>query len=95
MQYFVYITASKRNGTLYTGVTRDLVKRIYEHKGKFVDSFTKRYGVDKLVYYEIHEDVEEAIKREKRIKKYTRKAKLEMVEKNNPAWKDLYREIIH
>jgi len=88
--YFVYILCNKRNGTLYTGVTSDLIKRIYEHKNKLVDGFTKRYNVHSLVWYEIYRSAEAAINREKQIKKWKRKWKLELIEKNNPDWNDLY-----
>ena len=91
--YYVYILANKRNGTLYTGITSDLIKRVWEHKNKFVSGFTEKYGVDKLVYYEIFNDPENAIKREKRLKKYNRKWKLDLIEKTNPNWEDLYRTI--
>ena len=89
-EFYVYILASKRNGTLYIGVTSDLIKRIWEHKNKFVEGFTKQYHVDKLVYFEQFRDPENAIKREKRLKKYTRKWKLDLIEKMNPEWDDLY-----
>ncbi|GAB4538309.1 MAG: GIY-YIG nuclease family protein [Thermodesulfovibrionia bacterium] len=92
--FYVYILASKRNGTLYIGVTSDLLKRIWEHKNKLVDGFTKRYNIDKLVYYEQFESVEAAIKREKRLKKYNRRWKLDLIESKNPEWKDLYEELI-
>ncbi len=88
--YFVYILCNKRNGTLYTGVTSDLIKRIYEHKNNLVDGFTKKYNVHSLVWYEIYESAEAAINREKQIKKWKRKWKLELIEKNNLAWNDLY-----
>ena len=91
--YYVYILASKRNGTLYIGITSDLIKRVWEHKNKFVDGFTKRYNINKLVYYEQYSDPENAIKREKRLKKYNRKWKLNLIEEVNPDWKDLYEEI--
>ncbi|MCD6486998.1 MAG: GIY-YIG nuclease family protein [Syntrophobacterales bacterium] len=90
----VYILASKRNGTLYIGVTSDLVKRIWEHKNDIVEGFTKRYCVHQLVWYEIHENMESAIVREKRLKEWKRKWKLELIEKNNPDWKDLYNTIL-
>jgi len=92
--YYVYILASKRNGTLYIGVTSNLIKRIYEHKNNLVEGFTKRYQVHNLVYYEIYEDVREAILREKRMKKWNRRWKIELIEKMNPEWKDLYVEIV-
>lgn len=87
--YFVYILASKRNGTLYTGVTNDLIRRIFEHKKDLNKGFTKRYQVHRLVYYEQSEDVSSAIEREKRIKKWLRAWKLELIEKHNPQWLDL------
>ena len=89
----VYLLASKRNGTLYIGVTSDLVKRVWEHKKHVVDGFTKQYGVDKLVWYEVHETMESAIRREKAIKEWQRAWKLELIEKSNPDWKDLYSTI--
>jgi putative endonuclease len=91
--YYVYILASKRNGTLYIGITSDLIKRVWEHKNKLVEGFTQKYNVDKLVYYEQYQDAENAIRREKRLKKYNRKWKLDLVEKFNPNWKDLYYDI--
>jgi putative endonuclease len=86
--------ASKRNGILYTGITSDLIKRVWEHKDKTVDGFTKKYNVDKLVYFEQYQDPENAIRREKRIKKYPRKWKINLIEKGNPHWKDLYKELV-
>ena len=91
--YYVYILASKRNGTLYIGVTNDLVRRVYEHKNNLVDGFSKEYGVHRLVYYEQYGDVEFAIQREKYLKQWNRKWKLELIEKKNPEWKDLYDEV--
>ena len=91
---YVYIAFNKRNGTLYTGVTSDLIKRISEHKEKLVDGFTKKYGIDKLGYYEEFEIITDAIAREKQIKKRPRKYKLELIEKMNPAWQDLYNSLI-
>jgi len=89
-QAFVYILASKRNGTLYTGVTSNLVKRIYEHKTQaHPGSFTAKYSVDKLVWYEIGDDITAAIELEKKIKNRNRAWKLALIEKNNPEWKDL------
>jgi putative endonuclease len=85
--------ASKRNGTLYIGVTSGLAKRVGEHKNKCVDGFTKKYGVDKLVYYEAHDSAEAAIQREKQLKKWSRAWKLRLVEGMNPGWRDLYDEI--
>ncbi|PIR06385.1 MAG: excinuclease ABC subunit C [Candidatus Komeilibacteria bacterium CG11_big_fil_rev_8_21_14_0_20_36_20] len=89
-QYFVYILTNKNNKVLYTGVTSDLIERIYQHKEKLVKGFTSRYNVDKLVYYEIFEDISEAISREKQIKNLVRRKKLELINKFNPDWKDLY-----
>jgi len=92
-KYFVYILASQRNGTLYIGVTNDLVRRIYEHKQKLVDGFTKKYNVERLVCYEEYADVRDAITREKQLKKWNRKWKLDLIEKSNPQWNDLYSEL--
>ncbi len=89
----VYILASKPNGTLYIGVTAKLVKRIWEHKNGFVEGFTKRYHVHNLVWYEVHETMESAIKREKALKEWQRAWKLRLIEERNPSWKDLYEEI--
>lgn len=85
--------ASKRNGTLYLGVTSDLVKRIYEHKNGLVEGFTKKYNVHDLVWYEIHSSADSAITREKQIKKWNRAWKIELIEKENLGWKDLYGDI--
>ena len=93
-QTAVYILANKRNGTLYIGVTSDLVKRIWEHKNNLVDGFTKKYGVHLLVYYELHDDMEGAIVREKRLKKWERAWKLRLIEEKNPNWDDLYTSIL-
>jgi putative endonuclease len=84
------LLASKRNGTLYAGVTSNLVKRIWEHKNHVVDGFTKQHGVDQLVWYEVHETMESAILREKAIKEWQRAWKLKLIETLNPEWKDLY-----
>ena len=92
--FYVYILTSRRNGTLYIGVTSDLIKRIWEHKKKLTEGFTEKYEVDKLVYYEQFRDAECAVRREKRLKKYNRKWKLDLIEKSNPDWKDLYEELI-
>ena len=92
--YIVYILASKRNGTLYIGITSDLLKRIWQHKEKMIQGFTKKYGVNQRVYYEIFWDPLNAIKREKRLKKYKRIWKLDLIERNNPEWKDLYNELL-
>ena len=89
----VYILASKRNGTLYIGVTSDLAKRIWQHKNDVVDGFTKRYSVHQLVWYELHETMESAIEREKALKNWKRVWKLELIENSNPSWQDLYETI--
>ena|SRR3989344_2087805 len=86
--YWVYILASKRNGTLYIGVTDDLVRRVYEHKTDLVPGFTSRYGVHMLVYFEETLDINAALLREKQLKKWNRKWKLELIEKSNPDWED-------
>ena len=92
--YYVYILANNKNGTLYVGVTNDLIRRIYEHKNDLVDGFTKKYNVHQLVYYEIVEDVEAAIMREKQLKKWNRKWKIRLIENKNPTWEDLYDKLI-
>ena len=89
----VYLLASQRNGTLYVGVTSNLPKRVWEHKSKFVKGFTEKYRVDKLVWYELHGTMESAIQREKNIKNWKRRWKLEIIEAMNPDWKDLYEEL--
>ena len=88
----VYILASRRNGTLYVGVTSDLVGRISEHKQSLIDGFTKRYGVHTLVHFEIFDEMEAAIRREKQLKKWPRARKLALIEVANPTWRDLYWE---
>lgn len=90
---FVYITASKKNGTLYIGVTSDLKSRIFLHKQGKIDGFTKKYHINILVYYEIHEQITEAIRREKQLKEWKRKWKIELIENKNPDWVDLYNAI--
>jgi putative endonuclease len=90
----VYIMASRRNGTLYVVVTSDLVKRIWEHRNSTVEGFTKHYGVHQLVWYELHENMESAIAREKRLKEWKRRWKLELIESTNPNWQDLYHTIL-
>ena len=90
----VYLLASQRNGTLYIGVTSNLVKRIWEHRNNAVEGFTKRYGVHTLVYYEQHTTMEAAITREKQLKKWNRAWKLRLVEERNPDWRDLWPEIV-
>lgn len=94
MQPCVYILASKKNGTLYVGVTSDLIKRVWQHKNDLVEGFTKRYLVHTLVYYEIHETMESAIAREKNIKAWKRAWKIELIEKNNLEWSDLYHALL-
>ena len=89
-QYFVYILASKRNGTLYAGVTSNLIKRVSQHKQNKVECFTKKYSVHILVYYEVYKNIDVAITCEKRIKKWNRKWKMELIEGKNPEWDDLY-----
>jgi len=89
-----YILASRRNGTLYIGVTSNLVKRVWEHKNKKKDGFTKRYNVNLLVWYELHDNMESAFTREKRLKSWKRKWKLRLIEAENPDWKDLYSAIV-
>ena len=93
MNYYVYILASKRNGTLYIGVTNNLIRRVWEHRNDVVDGFTKKYGVHRLVYYEQTDSVEAAIQREKRLKKWNRAWKIELIEGVNPDWHDLYEEL--
>jgi len=93
-QGYVYILFNKRKGTLYTGVTSDLVKRVYEHKLKLDDGFTSKYGIDKLGYFEVSSSIVSAIEREKQIKSGSRKRKLELIESMNPDWKDLYNTIL-
>ncbi len=90
----VYILASRRNGTLYIGVTSDLQKRVWVHKNDLVEGFTKKYVVHRLVYYELHDDMVSAIRREKQMKKWNRAWKLELIERQNPGWKDLGEGII-
>jgi putative endonuclease len=90
----VYILASQRNGTLYVGVTSNLVQRVWQHKSDLVEGFTKKYEVHVLVWYEAHETMESAITREKTIKGWQRKWKLDLIESANPAWRDLYGDIV-
>jgi putative endonuclease len=89
----VYMLASKRNGTLYVGVTSDLIKPVWEHKQDFVEGFTKKYGVHTLVWFEMHADMMSAIAREKALKEWKRAWKLALIEKDNPLWRDLYDEL--
>lgn len=91
--YYVYILASKKNGTLYIGITSNLVKRIWEHKNKTIEGFTKKYSVTTLVYFEQHDSPEMVIKREKQLKNWRRQWKVNQIEKENPDWLDLYEDI--
>ncbi|NVM23598.1 MAG: GIY-YIG nuclease family protein [Desulfobacterales bacterium] len=92
-QFYVYILASKPNGTLYVGVTSNLVQRVWQHKHNMVEGFSKKYSVKTLVYYEVHDNAESAITREKQIKKWRRAWKLRLIEEKNPQWNDLYNRI--
>ena len=92
-QYYLYIMTNKRNTVLYTGVTNNIKKRIYEHKAKLVDGFTKKYNINKLVYYEIYDDAYNAISREKQIKSGSRQKKINLINNINSSWKDLYHEL--
>ena len=94
MKAYVYILFSKKRGTLYTGVTSDIKKRVFEHKQKVVDGFTSKYNVDKLGYYEEYNDIKKAIEREKQIKAGSRKKKIQMIESMNPEWMDLVKDVI-
>ena len=93
-QGFVYILFNRKNGTLYVGVTSNLIKRIYQHKNKLIEGFSKKYGLDKLGYYEIYDNIENAILREKQIKSGSRKNKINLIEKVNPNWEDLYNSLL-
>lgn len=93
-QYFVYILASKKNGTLYIGVTSDLLGRVWQHKNKVVDGFTKKYDVGRLVYYEQTEDARSALRREKQLKNWKRQWKIDLIEKENSNWDDLYERMM-
>ena len=92
-EYYTYILASRVGGTIYVGVTNDLVRRVYEHRTKLAEGFTKKYGVARLVHFEVFGDIENAIVREKRLKKWNRAWKIRLIEENNPNWDDLYPEI--
>ena len=93
MQFWVYILASRPGGTLYVGVTNNLIRRVYEHRNGLVEGFTRRYGVKKLVYYEQHDTAVSAIQREKNIKHWSREWKIDLILSMNPEWRDLYDEI--
>ncbi|MFO7773075.1 MAG: GIY-YIG nuclease family protein [Dehalococcoidia bacterium] len=92
-QYYVYIMTNNRNTVLYVGVTGDLLKRAYEHKAKLVEGFTKKYNIVKLVYYEVCEDIESAILREKQIKAGSRQKKMQLIDSANTEWRDLYDQL--
>jgi len=92
-KYYVYIMTNKGNAVLYTGVTGNLIRRVYEHRQKLVEGFTKRYNVVKLVYYEVFDQIENALTREKQIKAGSRRKKLHLIEGMNAAWKDLYEDL--
>ena len=91
---FIYMMTNKQYGVLYIGITSDIVKRVYEHKNSYVDGFTKQYNLNILVYYEVYDEIEEAIKREKQLKNWHREWKVELVNKQNPNWEDLYESIL-
>jgi putative endonuclease len=93
-RYFVYILASQKHGTLYIGITSDLIRRVYEHKEKIVPGFTRRYGISRLVYFEIFDDPLSAIAREKQLKKWHRDWKIRLIEETNPEWVDLYPTLV-
>jgi putative endonuclease len=93
--YYVYILASKRNGTLYVGITNDLTRRVLEHKEKIISGFTSKYSVNKLVYFEMHKYINDAIQRESNIKAWKRKWKVELIESNNKEWNDLFFDLIN
>jgi putative endonuclease len=92
--FYIYILANGRNGTLYIGVTNDLIRRVREHKNGQIEGFTRKYKVDRLVYFEDTNDVTTAIAREKQLKAWRRKWKIDLIEANNPEWRDLYDEIV-
>jgi putative endonuclease len=93
-QYYVYILASRPGGALYVGVTNDLIRRVWEHKQGFVPGHTKRYGINRLVYFEVYADVRDAIQREKNMKHWPRVYKTRLIVQSNPTWRDLYEEMI-
>ena len=92
-QYFVYMLASRKNSTLYIGVTNNLLNRVHQHKTNLVEGFTEKYGVHRLVYFEQYGDIRDAINREKRMKRWKRQWKINLIEKDNPEWKDLFDEL--
>ncbi len=91
--HYIYILTNRPHGTLYIGVTTDLRRRVWEHKSKQIEGFTKRYNIGNLIYYEVYEDYWDAANREKRMKKWNRDWKIELIEKSNPEWRDLYNEL--
>jgi putative endonuclease len=91
--YWVYMLASRKHGTIYVGVTNDLIRRVYQHKNKLIKGFTKEYAVTRLVWFETHDDITAAIMREKELKKWRREWKINLIERDNPHWDDLYAEI--
>ncbi|OGG16052.1 hypothetical protein A3D77_01925 [Candidatus Gottesmanbacteria bacterium RIFCSPHIGHO2_02_FULL_39_11] len=93
-QFCIYILASKYRGTLYIGVTSNIIRRIFEHKNHLVEGFTNTYNVNRLVYFEVFSSIEEAIEREKQLKHWNRDWKIKLIERSNPYWKDLYNEIV-
>ncbi|MFA6551566.1 MAG: GIY-YIG nuclease family protein [Patescibacteria group bacterium] len=93
-QYYIYILTNKTNEVLYIGVTNNLLQRIYQHKNKLINGFTARYNLNKLVYYEIYQYIQDAIQREKQIKKWNREWKIGQIQKFNPRWEDLYIEML-
>jgi len=93
-QFYIYILASKKNGTLYIGITSDLIRRIWEHKNNVVKGFTKKYSVHTLVYCEVHPTFETAVQREKNLKKWKRAWKIKLIEEKNSEWRDLYPDIL-
>jgi putative endonuclease len=93
-QYYLYILATKKNGTLYVGITANLIKRVFEHKSNVVEGFTQKYNIHNLVYYEVYTDINNAIQREKNIKKWNRNWKIKLINTKNPEWNDLYEVII-
>lgn len=94
MPFYTYILASQRHGTLYIGSTNDLVRRVYEHKEKAIKGFTEKYEIDKLVYYEEFGEPDQAVARERQLKKWNRSWKIELIEKMNPTWEDLYDRVL-
>jgi len=93
-RYYVYILTNKNNEVLYIGVTNNLLQRVYQHKNKLINGFTARYNLNKLVYYEVYQYIRDAIQREKQMKKWNRKWKMELIQKVNPKWEDLYIEML-